>query len=215
MNIHVDVSPPRLVRRLAAGAAVLVGLGLIVAFVRPRVTHGYAVRWLSLFDLDAEWNVASWYAVLLLLLAATLLALAAAVSRRREERERRFTRHWAILAMIFVYLALDEGVGLHELLTRPMQSLVGGTGWLHFAWVIPFAALAAVLLLVYLPFLAHLPRATAVRFVVAGALYVGGAIGMELVGGATLDRPAVYPFIAVLEEGMELTGLVVFIAAIA
>src|SRR5690606_12332588 len=62
----------------------------------------------------------------------------------------------------------------------------GLSGFFHFAWVIPGMALVALVGLAYLPFLLAQPGRTRLVFLVAGLLYVGGALGLELVGGKML-----------------------------
>ena len=57
------------------------------------------------------------------------------------------------------------------------------TGALHFGWVIPAAILVLVLFLAFLGFLRrlhHLSPRTARRFVLAGALYVTGAVACDI-----------------------------------
>ncbi len=80
----------------------------------------------------------------------------------------------------------------------------------------------------YLRFLLHLPRRYRALFVLAGVLYVGGAVGMELVSWhhrwalmeatqgdleAKLAASNVmsYALLAVVEETMELVGTAIFL----
>lgn len=210
-ELQFSISQRRFFRSLVIITGVLLVLGVGGQLLRQVVPHGYAVRWINLFHLDAEANIPSIYAALLLLLAAALLALIG----RSAQRD---ALYWKVLATIFAYLSIDEAVGLHELLTRPMQDLTGATGWLHFAWVIPMALVTAVVFLLYLPFLLRLPRRTATAFVIAGVLYVGGAIGLELLSGVLMGPDAstslAYQLTAAVEETLEFAGVLVFIAAL-
>ena len=66
----------------------------------------------------------------------------------------------------------------------------------------------------YARFLIHLPRRTCVLFLLAGAVYVGGALGMEMVA-AVYDQShgyenAVTASLSTVEETMEMLGLVLF-----
>jgi hypothetical protein len=67
----------------------------------------------------------------------------------------------------------------------------------------------------YLKFLLHLPAKTRWRFVVAATLYLGGAIGMELIGGRYADLHGMenlaYSMTATVEESLEMAGVIVFI----
>ena len=63
--------------------------------------------------------------------------------------------------------------------------------------------------------MAHLPPATRRLFVLAAILYIGGAIGIEMIGGqhASLygEQNLEYAIITALEELLEMLGTVVFI----
>ena len=70
--------------------------------------------------------------------------------------------------------------------------------------------------LFYLPFLWRLPRGTAIGFVVAGSIFVGGALGTELLAGSIATTSGLesltYRFVAALQEFMESLGLTKFIS---
>jgi len=72
--------------------------------------------------------------------------------------------------------------------------------------------------LAYLPFLAHLPTKTRWLFITAGALYAGGALGMEMVAGfyrsLYWEKDALYVMQTIVEEFLEMTGIVVFVYAL-
>jgi hypothetical protein len=131
-------------------------------------TTGISGRVVLLFSLSYEGNVPTWYASSLLLLCSAALA---AIARREQA-----PRPWWALCAIFAYLSLDEAVEIHEYLAY----VVVGEGVLHFSWVIPAAVIVAVVGALFVPFLRALPVASRRRFVVAGVIYVGGALGMEL-----------------------------------
>ena len=54
-----------------------------------------------------------------------------------------------------------------------------------------------------------------ILFLLAGGLYIGGALGMEMIGGYYTDfygkNNLTYALITCLEEVLEMTGIVVFI----
>lgn len=206
-------------RRAMRGLWLLVGgivlLGIAGQVVQTQVSHGQVRRIARLVSLDNEWNLASWMSVMLLLAGALLPAL---IARHARDRGESFVWHWRILAIGFVYLALDEGIGIHELWARPMQATFETSGVLQFAWVIPAAIAVGIVILLYLPFLRHLASSLRWRLVVAGGLYVGGAIGMELVGGAAISEVGsdalTYQMVAAVEEVMEITGVMLYLDAL-
>jgi len=139
-------------------------------------------RLVLLLDVDLEANVPSWFSCSLLLGAAVLLW---GTSRAGVVSGDRWSRHWAVLAVVFVYLSLDELAGLHELAIPVVDRVLDVGGVLTFGWVVVAAPPVAALALVYVGFLRALPRRTAVGLLSAGALYVGGALGVELLGGGS------------------------------
>lgn len=199
--------PHSLARRALVVATVVVCLvGLVAELAR----HGLGLAdsaVVSLLSLSYEGNLPTWYASVLPLLCAGLLAWTAA----GEPQDR---GHWRALAFGFIAISIDEIIGLHELL----GALFDTTGPLHFGWVIPGAALVLVLGLSFLGFLRRLPRATARIFLLAGALYVLGAVACDVpLGWWTSihgDDNLVYYLIDWCEETLEYTGLTIFACAL-
>ncbi len=92
------------------------------------------------------------------------------------------------------------------------------TGYLYYSWVILGGFFVVAVGLSYLRFLAHLPAVTRRLFLVAGSLYVGGVLGVEMMGAhwdslygqANLG----YAMIVAVEEMLEMAGIVVFLYAL-
>jgi len=87
-----------------------------------------------------------------------------------------------------------------------------------FGWVIVAIPLVILFVVAFFRFFFHLPRKTKILFGLAGGLYVGGAIGFELVGAGYVSQYGqqnfTYILIAMIEESMEVTGLVFLIYAL-
>jgi hypothetical protein len=85
-------------------------------------------------------------------------------------------------------------------------------------WVIPALIFVALVGLSYLPFLMQLKRTTAVLFVVAGATYVMGAVGMDMIGGLIVEQHGMeslqHSFARMIEELLEMLGVLVFLYAL-
>jgi hypothetical protein len=117
-------------------------------------------------------------------------------------------------------MAVDEASSIHELLERPARRLLGrhASGVLHFAWVIFGITFALAFALSYLKFILSLPRPTQSRFISAGAIFLSGAMGVELIGSyyASLhgENNLPYSMLTAIEEGLEMTGVIVFINAL-
>jgi hypothetical protein len=118
-------------------------------------------------------------------------------------------------------MAVDESCSIHEMLERPGKRLLGqrdGGDIFHFAWVIFGMAFAVTFVLSYLKFFFHLPSPTQRRFFAAGTVFLSGALGMELLGSyyASLHGVRNFPYsmLAAIEEGLEMTGVIIFINAL-
>ncbi len=193
----IDVGALR--RRLLAGVAVISALGLAVELWHARSHDPVIEALLPRLSLSYEHNVPTWLASSLLLacaLAAGAIARGAATWRR----------HWWGVTAVFAYASLDEATELHEHLGGHLET--GGV--LYFDWVIPAVAILGVLAAVFLPFVRVLPAATRRRLVVAGAIFVGGAVAMELPLGWWVERAGPdslgYGLIDWVEETLELLG---------
>jgi hypothetical protein len=193
--IHVGA----LRRRLLAGVGAISALGLAVELWHAGSHDPVIEALLPRLSLSYEHNVPTWLASALLLacaLAAGAIARGAAAWRR----------HWWGVTAVFAYASLDETAGLHEDLGGNFE--LGGV--LYFDWVIPAAAILVVLAAVFLPFVRALPAVTRRRLVVAGAIYLGGAVAMELPLGWWVERAGPdslgYGLIDWVEETLELAG---------
>ncbi len=172
---------------------------------------GLSEKAAELFSLSYEANVPTWYASGLLLVAGLLLGRIADHPTTDRHRGR-----WWLLSGIFVYMSLDEAIEIHEYLVYLVPMDTGGV--LFFAWVIPAALILLVLAAIFWPFLRDLNASSRRRFVIAGAIYVGGALLMELPAGWWVDHHGddnlTYGLIDWVEETMELTGATLFVIAL-
>ncbi len=191
---------PRLLRRwLLIGVASVATLGAVVELAAA----GYEGPLLDALgpklSLSHEGNLPTWFSSSLLLLCALA---AGSIARTRPPGR----RHWWGLAIGFSYASLDEAVGIHENLGGNFDT----SGVLYFDWVIPAIAILAVLAAIYLPFVRALPARTRTRLIVAGVIYVGGALLMELPLGwwteSAGDDGLGYAMIDWVEETMEMVG---------
>ena len=173
------------------------------------------------FYFDREANFPSFFSSLILLAAAALLAIIA--NLKRADRDA-FRGHWLGLSGIFLLLAVDETVSLHESLIEPLREALHLSGYLYFSWVLAGGALVLVFGLVYARFLRHLSPAMRWRFILAGAVYVGGAVGLEAAGGryytpgssdlASYFQTPTYLALMTLEESLEMAGILLFIGTL-
>ena len=175
-----------------------------------------------LFDLNRENNIPAWYSGTVFLITAAALASIAVSKRQAGDR---FRRHWAVLAIIFVYLSFDELTRVHEnwgnALNAPLaawrdRAVLGGM--LRNLWVLPAGLVATIVGLSYLRFLLHLPFPTRALFVMSGVTFVAAAVGMEMVGAAYSAaggryEPAFMVFVTI-EEGLEMGSIALFLYSV-
>ena len=169
------------------------------------------------FNVGRERNIPTLYSVIALTVAATLLATNARHSWEKCDGQHRY---WAGLALIFLFLAFDEGTKIHEQLSGVMKRWVTPKGYLYWLWVIPYGSAVLVLAAVYLRFMIRLSRTTRYYFILAALLFLGGAIGVDMLQGREAylnigsDKTILYCVLYSVEEFLEMIGVAVFIYAL-
>lgn len=158
------------------------------------------------FDVDNEATVPTWYSAIAIFVCALLLAAIAGAKRRERDRA---TLHWYGLAIGMAAMSLDEVAAIHEDLNTfsPID------------WTVPALIMVVVLAAIYVPFVLRLEKRTRLRFIVAGVVYLAGALGIEAL---VIDR-GLFPYsmesfqyycMTGLEEGLEMAGIVIFMRAL-
>lgn len=213
---QLSINTATITRLLATVIALLLCASMIGQVIRFEPGYEHVHGLVRLFDVDGERNIPTFFTVLLALGNALLLVLIAAGVR---PGERPLRRYWLALAAGFLLLAYDEGFQVHERLTQPMRELLGKTdlGYLYFGWVVPGIAGVLVLSLCFVNFFRQLPATTRWRILLAGGLYLGGCIGMELVDGKYMEAHGdtlAYGFLTTIEEGLEMSGLAILTQAL-
>ena len=199
---------PRFPVALAISTAVVAALGIgaeIVHYVAG--VHSPIVPLLSLSE---EANVPTWYSSMLLFACALVLASITSVATSARKQ-------WAVLAALFGYMSLDETAQIHERLNS-LEWLSSLKGVFYFGWIIPAGIIVLIVGAAYLPFVFRLPPATRRRFIVAGVIYVGGALVMEMPLGVWSTKHGEdnlgYALIDAVEETMEMIGASLFLVAL-
>lgn len=186
-----------------------VGAALLVVHVLLTVTHYqiFELPWMmrELFDVDEEESVPTWFSSAILLITSIYLFYVSHLKRLGKDAH---TNAWRGLACGFLFLSIDEVAGFHEAINSIMDQ----------SWAVPGAFLSLFLLVLFTRLLRSLPSQVSRNFAIAGAIYVGGAIGVELATepylyNDQLDTLA-YNLWTVVEEGMEMSGVVYFLSAL-
>lgn len=180
--------------------------GLVGIHVVLNLIHYLAIDlpWLlrQIFDVDEEDSFPTWFSGFILLLASVTSALNA---RRETSHRGPFAVQWTMLGIGFLLLSIDEIAGMHETLNSSIS----------FSWTIPGAIIAAFAGGIFVPFLLKIPRPLAVRFVISGCIYLGGALGVEVLTDPYLENDELntlaYNLWTAVEELMEMGGVLIFI----
>jgi hypothetical protein len=207
--------PRPLVVALTTIVVILATLSVIGQYLVFRDEVGFRTRnvLFDLFNLDGERKIPTAFSAFLILGNAVLLFFITAVTA---DQRGRYVKHWFVLACIFVYLSYDEAVGIHESAFDPLMPYFGSE-FLHF-WVIPASIILVVLGLAYLRFLLRLPPATRTLFLLSAAIYIGGALGIETLGGLYAQQHGKnnmgYMLLSDVEEVAEMMGMILFTYAL-
>ena len=208
----VEIRSATILKVLAYCIVVVIALHLMVMVSWFGFGYDHLKGLVPMFSLDSENNIPTFFSALQIFIAAILLAVCAARYRLSQPR---YFKHWVGLSAIFIYLAFDESALLHEKTMFISRDLFGASGLLYYSWVIPFGVIALIVLLTYSRFLLSLPRRTGVIFFLAGAVFVTGAIGMELFEGQIQEaggkRNFDYMALVTVEEFLEIIGIYAFV----
>lgn len=183
---------------------------------RERIINPRGV--VRMFDMDGEGNVPAIWSVVQLIIAATLLFVIAQHVRAAADSSWWL---WTMLGVGFLFLALDEGGSIHSsfYLSARGEAERRSRGIFYFSWIIPAMIAVAVVGLAYLKFLWRLPAVTRTLFIVAGAWYVGSAVGGEMMqgwwvaNGYSKNRLS-FAAITIIEEAGEMLAILLFICAL-
>ena len=187
---------------LAFGLLYLVNAGLHWPF--PEI--------MPMLNLDGEANLPTWYSSMQLLIVAGLLALFALNRVKKKDRQ-----SWSLLLwpLIFVFLAMDEIVGLHEWLGMVSDALLPGgsrrntllayTGVWMFLLGIPFLLLMFTLLASLKKYLREQP-AVSKKLLWGLIVFIGAACGIEIFSNFVSHTGKFYVLEVFSEELGEMLG---------
>jgi hypothetical protein len=211
------VSPARVAAAMSAVVVFLLLMHAAVMYAKIILGHRRLYGLVRMFDVLAEANVPTWYSSMMLLGCAALLGV---IARIKAVQGDPFKLHWLGLALLFVFLSMDEAAMVHETLQWALTSDVERSdAYFSLANIVFTSLLAVVVLLVSFRFVRALPRRTGVLFVSAGALFLGGGIGVDYVGEVIRNmhdggETLIYAIVNGAEEALEMAGIVVFAYAL-
>jgi hypothetical protein len=125
----VSISPRRAIRVLFLVVLSLTALSL-TGQVAVHLLPDFVLRdrFAATFNVDQEGNLPSLYSSLALFGCAYLLWVTARIDR---EAGGRFSRHWMLMAIVFLGLGVDEFLALHEEINVRLDL----SGFTQYSWV--------------------------------------------------------------------------------
>lgn len=209
-NAIIGLQPSRIVAALVLFVLFLLAAHALAVYLRYVHDIDYAMGFVPRFYMNYERGVPAYFSSTLLLAGGLLFYLLHRLAGGGQ-------RHWLVLSLVFAFLAVDESAGLHELLSEPVSRFVGTGGVLTYAWIVPYGIAVLLLGLYLLPRIWKLRPDVRLLFFGAGAIYVGGALGMEMLAGyAGLDghtKSLAFEVVTTLEELMEMSGVILLLYA--
>ncbi|NEQ40335.1 MAG: hypothetical protein F6K40_30525 [Okeania sp. SIO3I5] len=211
MKFKITISPFSLAKYLTFGILCLTICSIAVQI--GKYVFDYREPWTRIINLDREMNIPTWYSGLMLVFCGLIIRGIFTIKKSQSDR---FWRQWQILSIIFFILAIDEIASIHEILIiDDLADALNLPSFWHSVWVIPGTILVAIFIWKYWKFILYLPKQLRRYFLIAISLYIGGALGMEMVGsyydGIDGQQNLIYAMLATIEEVMEMMGCVVFI----
>ena len=194
----------------------IVFLITLILFVLNIVAH---VNWLNslsekgveFFDFGKEKNLPSIFSFLLLF-AASILLFRIGFSKEIIYVKNSF---WKFLGLLFLFLSFDELLRIHEKVGPALKDFIPSDGIFYYSWVIPYLAGLLVIFMFIAKSLFLLPYHTKKWFFISGAVFIFGAVGLEMTAGffiskGLIDDTQVF-VLYTLEELLEMIGVQLFI----
>ena len=204
----LPLEPGAVTRLLLLAMLALTTAHGVALYVHHGLGYDYALGLVPLFDFNMESNAPTWFSAALLLGVGVVAAL---IGRRATPMR----GYWYAVAGVAVFLSLDESAQIHELVTVALRrGLAVGPGFSVAVVVIVSLVPVLVGAAGFYRFVRALPRPTAAGLLVAAAVYLGGAVGVDTVvaaldfggGGGALSLA-----LHTVEELLEMTGVILAI----
>lgn len=165
-------------------------------------------------DLDIEKNIPSFYSAFAIFLCSLLFFCITLLEKKQKGRR----WYWLGLAAVFLFLAFDEALALHEELGDYTEEYIKATGilqaggLLYFPWIIPYSILTTLLGLLYFRFIVRLPRRTSLFLICSAVIFLTGAGFFDMLGGKEAELhgyySTTYTALYTIEEFLEMSGIV-------
>ncbi len=203
---------PSIITKSLAICGILLAIANILVQFAINI-FGMNKEWFLLFNMDKEVNIPTLYSTMLLAFCSILINL---IARKGKKERDVLAEKWVALKWVFVFLAFDEALQIHEIfIIQELRDML--PIFLNIVWVIPYGILVIVFLNFFKSLIISLPTKIRTFTLISGAIYISGALGLEIVGNTLVREGQIrlhgisYGLIISLEETLEITGLIIFI----
>jgi hypothetical protein len=207
------ISPKKLIYTLGGTISLLLLIHLLTLISRHVFGHGHLLGIVPLIDMWSEGNISNYYSSISLLTCSLLLYIIAEGNRRIYDGDKYY--HWIGLAIIFLFVSIDEMISIHEKIMNPVRELLAAGGIFYFAWIIPYGIIFLFFVLFYLSFFFNLPKKFKLLFAISAAIYLSGSLGFEMIGGVIYEsnpnHTLAIDITNTIEETLEMIGVLIFI----
>lgn len=211
----ISLNSKRIIPVLLGTALLLTLINIVVLYFGFHSERRMVEMLANIYDFDYEGTVPAFFSAVVLLFNAIVLAINYRKSRFNSDGN---SFYWGSLSLIFGFLAIDEASRIHENFSDVFELFMDSGGLLYFLWVIPYGIATFLLGLFYLRFLWRLPSATRRRFIVAGIIFLTGAIAFDMLGGLEAEtygfNNVIYCALYTIEEFLEMLGSILFLSAL-
>jgi hypothetical protein len=187
-RITIPIDSRRIARILVVLAFALITVGVATSFVYD-ATDRPLDWWFHFVDVNGEGNLPAWFSVLLLGGVSLLLF---ATARIRRVKGLGAALEWSLLGWFVVAMSLDEMTSVHEFVGGKIDEQVHVPLIAGYAWIVPGAIIAAGAALVGWRALRSLPAHTRRALVIAAAVFVAGALVLEVAEALLTDESGTF-----------------------
>jgi hypothetical protein len=211
--VPFDVERTCVALALASVALVLVGVVTNIAYATADRAPD---RFQRFVDVNAEGNLPTWFSVVLMSAGAVAVWVVAQQRRRSRSAD---AGAWYALAAVVALMSLDEMVSLHEAAGHVLRNQIDVPVLGKYAWIIPGAVATLFASRVLLRAVGSLPTIARRRLVGAASLFIGAALGIEVLEALLLNDDHNYlgdgmHVLTGAQECFEMLGAVLFLYAV-
>ena len=213
---EIRISASKTVRFLFAILLFFFAGSLTARYIGWKTGHRHLGGIVPILNMDGDNGAPTWYNSFLLMATALVAAL---IARYQVADKARFRFHWNALAVVFLFMSVDEVACIHEKIGHFIYARLGTVGLSHgiFAsgFILPGLILSIAALFFFVPLLRSLPKKTAWMLLLSGAVYLSGALLTETWTMMIWDTQGasnlIYRIGTHVEEVFEMSGLILFL----